>query len=119
MTNQADPIDSHGAWKAYLVTRGSSELVQWAKKHGVSPCSHDYPFLHRITDVVSDGGAVRLLRCAKCAERYYLLPIDFDAAQPDVPGVPYELTGANLEIWVDSEKRHPAKGPIRWSDYIE
>lgn len=119
----SDYVRDHNAlrvlWEQYTRDGNPVELLRFIREHpGVTTTSgQQYPRLHRICDVILEGQAYRLLRHAHWIEYLILKPIPRGIADPDRPGVPYWLTGAQLRRWVQDELTSPTKAPTDWEQY--
>lgn len=78
-------------------------------------CSHSYPYLHRIGDVIIAKRVYRCCRCVECGERFFLFPIEQGYAAE--AGVPLWLTGDRLQSWVLSELANPTKREVDWNRF--
>ncbi len=108
----------HSLWQACSASGDFSSLVAFVSEHpDCSPlCDHEYPILHRVADFVAEGRAFRVCRCVACGERLFVFPLTIRAATEI--GVPYELTGVQLQRWIADETAEPSDGPVDWSRYL-
>src|SRR5262245_48305740 len=81
--------DGHDEIQSYLKTQNAHALIEWGKSQTPDRCAHKYPYLHRIADIVRGNLAVRVTRCATCAEKVFVAKIDLSIADASSPGVPY------------------------------
>ncbi len=79
-------------------------------------CAHDYPVKHRLFDLEVDGTGYRVLRCADCEERISIQ--ECPGADDLMPGVPLELAGWRLRVWIEDAREGKCVRPV-WADYLE
>jgi hypothetical protein len=103
-------------WAEFLQTGECESLAQFIDKHPKikkEECSHNYPWNHRLLDVIIGDQAYRVSRCISCGEQLTFTPIDANAANRE-PGVPTWLTGDALKQWAREEEERPAEDPVNW-----
>lgn len=106
-------------WELYLNTGEATSLLAFIEAHpqSMQACGHEYPHLHRISDIVLNGRAFRVTRCFACGEELSFLPISSDTAAPKLGGVPYWLSGAKLGQWIEDESREDPEEDVDWEKY--
>ena len=108
----------HSLWKTSSVDRDFVPLMAFLDGHSAycQPCGHDYPTLHRLADFIHDGRAFRVCRCAACGERLSVTLLSIKSGS--APGVPYQLTGSELQRWIDDESEEESNEETDWSRYL-
>lgn len=107
------------AWELYLRAGDETPLLDLihANPEASAECSHEYPFVHRIRDIMLNGEIYRVIRCIHCNERLMFLPKEAKNVSLDREGVPYWLTGAALEARAEQEDPDSFGGPVDWEQY--
>jgi hypothetical protein len=92
-------------------------MVQVSGELGVGCGRHEYPFFHRLHEIVVRAGIVLTVgRCILCDR------VTFSAPHEDFHeelGVPYELEGSRLRRWAMLEHDEPTKGPTDWRAWLD
>jgi hypothetical protein len=106
-------------WEAFTLSGDASPLTTFLAKHAWTRrhCGHEYPYLHRIGDVILEGRAFRVARCTSCGEELSFEPLVPEQAAVESPGAPYWLTGDGLKRWTAAEAANPSKASIDWDAY--
>jgi hypothetical protein len=121
-----DYVRDHNAlrvlWEQLMRDGDSTQLLRFVREHpGVTTTSgQQYPYLHRICDVILEGHSYRLLRHAHWTQYLILKPIPREIAFPQRPGVPYWLQGEQLRRWVQDVKSGEVpemNNPAYWDRY--
>lgn len=107
------------AWELYLQTGEETPLLDLIHAHpeARASCSHEYPFVHRIHDIMLNGEIYRVIRCLHCNERLRFLPKETKNISLTQEGVPYWLTGPALAAWAAQEDPDSSGGPVDWEQY--
>jgi len=110
--------------ESFLRPGADEERLSFLGRHArPGNCAHDYPFVHRILDVVLAGHGYRIVRCISCDESLFVQKIPREQAGPMSPGVPLELRGMQLRSWVEHEAGIPeSDGPdeeaVDWNFWL-
>ena len=88
-------------WDLFTQDHNAAKLLAFVRNNPTvtTDCGHEFPYLHRICDVILEGQAFRLSRCSTCEEELSLKPIPLEIAHSNDPGVPYWLRGQSLRDW--------------------
>ena len=108
-------------WEQYLAHGDRAELLALIETNPNlgRACEHEYPSLHRLTDIDCGTRVYRVVRCVTCNERLCFVPLDPAIRSSNVPdGVPYELRGARLRAWVAQESEEPSKDEVDWQAWL-
>jgi hypothetical protein len=106
-------------WEQYLLDGEPTPLLAFIEAHpeSMTACSHEYPHMHRICDIILNEKAFRVTRCVSCGEELSFPPITSDIAQCGGSGVPYWLSGAKLSQWVEDVTSHDPEEAADWHKY--
>jgi len=112
---QSWKLELQKRWEDFLKAREEGPLLEVLREHpeAMIHCKHDYPYLHRMTDVVLRGQMHRVLRCSLCHDELTFWPISADLGSPS-EGVPHWLKGPKLRRWAEEEAECPTEGDIDW-----
>jgi hypothetical protein len=105
-------------WEDFNKSWEEGPLLKVLREHpeAMIHCEHDYPYLHRVVDVILRGQMHGVLRCTLCHDELTFKPIPADIANSS-EGVPHWLRGPKLRRWAEEEAEFPTKGDIDWERF--